>query len=464
MATSVTQQEWLLKNMEEDMQTFVSIKAEAAEELRQQLEKLKTMHGSGIKTLNDLAAELDGNSRSTFGKLNSEVSKHSLAIEELFKQIALEADALLNDLQSGLHDQEDKLIAYAKKEHEAHSRTMETTKSISRVTMHIFKTLDTYASKLTQIVEEGQTVTEQKLSDFEKKFEECAAKEERQLIENVAELIASSNARKKELVQAAISGLRESAAMRTSKLQQEMSTMQEDTASVKADWSVYVVKTESQYLEDTYAVEDGKKALDEVLQSSLNKAKMGAQQWKNVQESLLSLEKGNVASVETIIKVGIEANQILQTRFSSSALSAVNGVDVANKDLLASIDQSLQLDHDAWGNLDSMIVPCCGDLRELKSGHHHKIVEITSCAGKYLLDEYRVDEPTCSTPRKRSFNLPNVASIEELRTPAFDELLKSFWDSKSGKQQANGDIKQILGSLECVQSIRDPRLPLTAIN
>lgn len=74
-----------------------------------------------------------------------------------------------------------------------------------------------------------------------------------------------------------------------------------------------------------------------------------------------------------------------------------------------------------------------------------------------------MDEPTCSTPKKRSINLPSVTSIEELRTPAFDELLKSFWDQKSGKQ-ANGDVKHIFGQLEGAQSVRDPRLPLTAIN
>lgn len=37
-----------------------------------------------------------------------------------------------------------------------------------------------------------------------------------------------------------------------------------------------------------------------------------------------------------------------------------------------------------------MIVPCCGDLRELRSGHYHKIVEIRENAGNCLLDEYTV--------------------------------------------------------------------------
>lgn len=51
---------------------------------------------------------------------------------------------------------------------------------------------------------------------------------------------------------------------------------------------------------------------------------------------------------------------------------------------------SLQLDHSAYQNLDSMIVPCCGELKELKGGHYDKIVEITDNAGKTLLNDYTV--------------------------------------------------------------------------
>ena len=46
-----------------------------------------------------------------------------------------------------------------------------------------------------------------------------------------------------------------------------MSTMRKDTETVKDNWTVYVEKTESQYLEDTSAVEIGKKDLEEVLHS-----------------------------------------------------------------------------------------------------------------------------------------------------------------------------------------------------
>lgn len=463
VAASMTQQEQQLKDMEEDMQSFVSTKAEATEELRGRVGKLKTMYGSGIKALDDMAKELEENSRSTFGSLNSEVSKHSHAVEGFFQRIASEADALFNDLQSNLQMQQEKLSAFAQQQHKAHARAVETAQSVSKIVVKFFKTLDVHASNLTQIVEEAQIINDHKLSELEKKFEECAANEERQLVEKVAELLASSNVRKKKLVQMAVHELRESANSRTNKLQQEMSTMQDSTSSIKVEWSVHMEKTESNHFEDTSAVESGRKALEEVLHNCINKTKMGAQQWRNAQESLLSLEKSNVHSVDSIVSGGTEANQILCRQFSSAVSAAVEDVDIGNNDLLSSIEHSLHLDRDACGNLNSMILPCCGDLRELKGSHYHKIVEITENAGKCLLDEYVVDEPSCSTPRKRPYNLPTFASIEELRTPAFEELLKSFWDSKSSKQ-VNGDIKHIVAAYDAAQSLKDSRVPLTAIN
>lgn len=41
------------------------------------------MYGSGIKALDDISGELEGNSRLTFVDLNSEVSKHASALEDV---------------------------------------------------------------------------------------------------------------------------------------------------------------------------------------------------------------------------------------------------------------------------------------------------------------------------------------------------------------------------------------------
>jgi len=41
------------------------------------------MYGSGIRALDNLAGELDENSQSTFGKLNTQVQMHTSVLEDV---------------------------------------------------------------------------------------------------------------------------------------------------------------------------------------------------------------------------------------------------------------------------------------------------------------------------------------------------------------------------------------------
>ncbi|KAG6489133.1 hypothetical protein ZIOFF_050391 [Zingiber officinale] len=457
VSASVVEQENKLKEMEEDMESFVSIKSKATNELRLHVERLKNMYGSKIKSLDELAGEIDKNSGDTLARLNSQVSMQSSALEDCFKGIALEADHLLNELQLSFSQQEDKLATFAQQQREGHLRAVESTRSISMITSGFFQTLDNHASKLTKIMEESQTMQNQQLHDLENKFEECAAREEEQLLEKVAEMLATSSATKKKLVQTAVDSLRATAVERTSNLQKEMSSVHDFTHSIKEQWRTYTEESETHYLEDTASVESGKNGLEECFRICKAKTKMGAQQWIDAQSSLLKLGKGNVSSVDSIVRSGLDANQLLRAKMSSAVSSTLEDVDVSNKDLLTSIDCSFKLDQDACSNIDSMLVPCHEELRELKSCHLQKIVEITANTGKCLEDEYVVDTPTCSTPRRRPINLPTAASIEELCTPGFDELLKSFWEATP---TSNGDVKNFSGANQS----KDSRSPLTAIN
>jgi kinesin family protein 11 len=74
----------------------------------------------------------------------------------------------------------------------------------------------------------------------------------------------------------------------------------------------------------------------------------------------------------------------------------------------------------------------------------------------------QVDEVTCSTPRRREIKIPSSQSIGELVTPPLEDLVKTFWDSRTPtKLDLNGNGKQsLLGSM----TPETPRTPLAAIN
>ncbi|XP_072974724.1 kinesin-like protein KIN-5A [Typha angustifolia] len=462
VSASVMQQENQLKELEDEMQSYVSTKDEVTEELRGQLRKLKETCGSRIKDLDGLAVELDANSQLTFEKLTSQVSMQTSALEDCFRGISLEADEMLNKLQISLSKQEDRLGSFVQQQREGLLRAVETTRSISTVTMNFFLTSDSHASKLSKILEESQTVHDQQLSQLEKKFEECAAKEENYVLEKMAELLAGSNARKKKLVQESIITLQQTASEQTSNLQSEMATTRRITSSVREQWMNYMDQTENNYHEGTAVVESGRSCLADGLHQCMTTTKSCSEQWRNAQDSLLSIGRSTIESTDSIIRGGIEANQVVRDRLSSAVSAAQEDVDITNKALLSSINNSLKLDHDVHEKIKSVIEPHHGELRELQHGHFDKVVWISESAGRSLEKDYAVDEPSCSTPRKRSINLPSMQSIEKLRTPAFEELLKSFWEGKPASRQLSGDVKHFPGSQESQSQTQ--RLPLTTIN
>jgi kinesin family protein 11 len=323
---------------------------------------------------------------------------------------------------------------------------------------------------------------------FFRSFQESIANEEKQMLEKVAELLASSNARKKELVQIAVQDIRQGSSSQTGALQQEMSAMQDSASSIKVQWNSHIVQAESHHLDNISAVEVAKEDMQKMHLKCLENSKTGTQQWKTAQESLVDLEKRNVATADSIIRGAIENNEKLRTQFSSAVSTTLSDVDSSNREIISSIDNSLQLDKDASTDVNSTIVPCSENLKELRTHHDDNVVEIKQNTGKCLGHEYKVtrfdpflynhhiymieldkivnrklnslktstqvDEATSSTPRKREYNIPTVGSIEELKTPSFEELLKAFHDCKSPKQMQNGEAKHVSNG----------RPPLTAIN
>ncbi|GJT62008.1 hypothetical protein Tco_1005541 [Tanacetum coccineum] len=66
------------------------------------------MYGSGIKALDDLANEFDGNSQSTLGSLDSQVSQNSFA----FGDVCVEDERVLLYDSSVLEEEDERGVAH----------------------------------------------------------------------------------------------------------------------------------------------------------------------------------------------------------------------------------------------------------------------------------------------------------------------------------------------------------------
>ncbi|XP_051186264.1 kinesin-like protein KIN-5A [Lolium perenne] len=457
ISTSVSQQESQLKVLEEEMQSFITSKSKVSGGLQKQAREMKESFSSRIAELHGFVNELNLKSNLSSEKLNGQVSLHTSDLEDCLKGLLADADELLIRLQNGHSQQEEILTSLVEQQHEGLSRNLERTKSISATTMNFFSTIDAHAVELKRILEESQTSHQKQLLQLQAKFEACAADEEKYLMAKVAGLLAESNARKKKLVQDDISSLDKTASERCNNLQTETIKLNDFTSSMREQWEAHMETTEGAFHKSISSIEQKRCSLVDNLQQCKTKTELCSEQWSNAQNSVLALGRSNAETISSVISDGNEASTQLHMRYSSSVSTALEENDISSKALACSIDESLRLDHGICEAVKPIITASQAQLHDLQRSHHEKTLVISGNADRSLGDDYKVDEPTCSTPRRRQISIPSSQSIEGLVTP-LEDLVKSFWDNRTPSKLVTGNAKRLDLAIET------ERVPLTTIN
>ncbi|KAF8646114.1 hypothetical protein HU200_065960 [Digitaria exilis] len=460
VSTSVYQQESLLKSLEEEMKSFLSSKGKVAGGLQEHVRKVKETFNSRIVELNGISNELKHKSQLSFESLNSQVIAHTSGLEDCMKGLLIDADKLLVELQNVLSLQEMKFGTFIEQQHEELSRNLERTKSISATTMNFFGTIDSHALELKKVLEESHMAHQKQLFQLQNKFEVIVADEEKYLMEKVAGLLAESNARKKNLVRDDICNLNRAASEGSNNLQTETTKLHDFTSSMKEQWEAYMQRTEEAFHQNVSSIEQKRCFFAENLEQCKTRVESCSKQWSAAQNSVLALARSHAEATNSVISDGAEERNKLNTGFSSAAKAAFDDNEVSSKYLICSIDDSLKLDHVICENVKSITMTSSAQLDGLQCGHCEKTAIIIGNTNRSLGGDYTVDEVTCSTPKRREIKIPSSQSIGELVTPPLEDLVKSFWDTRTPTKLSQNGKQDLLGST----TPEAQRAPLATIN
>ncbi|VFQ94815.1 unnamed protein product [Cuscuta campestris] len=338
IAASISQQAQQLKAVQETQKLFLSAKS------KNLLQKLKDKYVSDVQNLADTAEEQTENFHVAIGKLNSEVPKCSSSIMDLVVKISSDIGSILNGLENNLTSLELKMKTFLQQEQQNQSQTYQATQVISDVLLSYFKNLTTSVSKLVHMEEELQRKYSQQICSFEKKYEELAANEGREILEKVASLLASSHAQRKQLVQAEFEFLQRCANSRARHLNKEFSNIIDCTCSTQEEWTSFIEGTKVHHTEDRAMLETWKGCIEESLRGCVKISNAVPEQWRNAQESLISQQAANTNFIDSIIKSGIERHEKVDAQLSAHVSSILAETELAIKNVLSSSEYLLELD------------------------------------------------------------------------------------------------------------------------
>ncbi|KAK7853037.1 kinesin-like protein kin-5b [Quercus suber] len=416
---SVSQQQLHLRCMEEHVHSHLASKSDATQALESRIKKMAETYTSGVATLKELANAFQRKASSDLEEMNSTISLQATAVENFLVTAVSEASEVICDIQNSLDDQKQLLAFSTRQQEEGLQRSFVSAQVISKATVEFFNNLYHRSSKVMTILEESQTERYHQLVNFEKMFKDKAAREEKQALEKIAGILATLTSSKTAMVSEAARNIQDSSIHESKKLKQEMSEMQQVSTVAKEELGEYIEKAESHFIEDTFSATESRAIMEECLHD-LKRVDYSWQQWGNAQSSINSLNKTGVADMESTVKENIYTNHFAHEEFVSASSSVNADFDAGACELSAAVNDSLMLDHENKKEIDSMTTLCLDQIKLIQETHGTSISDIRSQAEKCLVKDYLVDNHTSTTPKKRVIVVPSLASIEEMRTPAYE--------------------------------------------
>ncbi|XVF08039.1 hypothetical protein REPUB_Repub06bG0191100 [Reevesia pubescens] len=433
---SISQQHQQLRCMEEHARLFLASKCDATQALQSRIKNMTETYASGVAAMKELANTMQRKASSDLEQMNSAFSSQIAAIEQFLVTAVLEANEVIEDLQNSLSEQKEVLVFSAQQQEEALHRNLISAQEISKATADFLTDINNQASKFMTTLEETETKKSQQLTNFETRFKEEAAREEKQALEKIAAILATLTSNKSAMVSEASRNMKDLGIEDNRILQQQMSALQQVSDYAGKEMSKYMEKMESHFMEDTFSVAESRGIMEDGLQECSKRVNDSRQQWENARSYIDELNISSLSEIKSTVNENIKRNHTVHEEFLSASSSMDAEYGDKTGDVMAAINDSLLRDHESKKEIDSLTNLCLDQLKTVQENHGESISNIRGEAEKCLVKDYLVDHHTNTTPKKRDIVMPSLASIEEMRTPSFEEENNSENRSKWGNNES----------------------------
>ncbi|KAG8649247.1 kinesin-like protein KIN-5B [Manihot esculenta] len=419
---SVSQQQQQIRCMEEHARSFLASKCDATQILESRIKKMAETYTSGVAAMKELASTMQRKASSDLEHINVTISSQTMAVEHFLSTAVLEAKEVIEHIQNLLDEQKQLIAVSAQRQEEGLKRSLVSSQVISKATTDFFNDLNCHASKVLTALQESQVKRIHQLVDFERMFKEGAAREEKQALENIAEILATLTSRKAAMVSEVSRNIQDLTIQETKRFQQDMYSMQQVSSDAKEEINRYAEKAQMHFIEDTFSVAESRVVMEKVHQECSKRVDYSRKQWENSQSYINNLNKNNVLEIESTVKENISKNHVWHEEFLSASSAMDEKCDSRTSDMLAAVDDSLMRDKESKKEMKSITTLCLDQLKSIQENHGQSIAHVRSEAEKYLTKDFKVDQHSGTTPKRRDIRVPSLASIEEMRTLALENL------------------------------------------
>uniref|UniRef100_A0A9I9CWP1 Kinesin-like protein n=1 Tax=Cucumis melo TaxID=3656 RepID=A0A9I9CWP1_CUCME len=444
VSTSLSRQNEHLQCVENICHSFLDKHEKAIIDMKKKLSSSRTLYISHIEALQNVVRLHKASSNATLEDISSLASSSAKSIEECSYMIeAREASTILDNLQSTLSTQSKEMALFARELRQRFHVTIDQTKDISEYIEEFLSKLTEESKRLGNHAAEAEEIQMKSIAEFQK---EQSRSDTEKLIADMTKLVSCHIRRQKELVDARLIGLQETASANKTFLDGYISSMDGMATDAKRKWQVFATQTDSE-TRDSADFSAAKHCRMEAL--------LQQWRWNKTRESLTEMGNKHVSDVVSAVRGACDSNEQHDTEFTSERSAAEQDMMTNIEDTLQHVDSISKQERGSISGILDAVKTHTETMEAFRTDHSCQVSSIEEKAKETFRQQYADYEPTGSTPIRCEPDVPSKSTIESLRAMPMEALVEEFRENNSFDLLSNG--KELNPSLI-------PRAPLMERN
>ncbi|XP_057497269.1 kinesin-like protein KIN-5C [Actinidia eriantha] len=431
VAASTSQQNEHLQSIEKLCHSFLDVHNKAVTDLKRKMTASRALYISHIEVVQNVVRLHNASSNAGLEEISASISSNAQSLEQFLAAEAIDANSIFDDLQGTLSSHQGEMAQFARELRQRFDVSIEHSKNITDFTGRVLHELTEESRKL-QIhaaqIDEIQTIS---IADFRKAYEEQSNSDAEKLIADVTNLVSDHIRRQKELVDARLSGLKETAIGNKTFLDGHVSSMEGITSDAKRKWQEFSMQAEND-AKDSADISAAKHCrMELLLQQCVNTAETASKHWKKTHECINEMGSQHVSTMVSLVRNVSDSNEQHDIEIGSARATTEEDVKKNSEDIVRHYDSVSEQECGSISGILAAVKAHTTTLDVLQEDHSVQITSIEQKAVDTFQQKFADYEPTGTTPIRSEPDLPSKVTIESLRAMPMEALAEEFRENHS---------------------------------
>ncbi|XVF76179.1 hypothetical protein PTKIN_Ptkin13bG0245800 [Pterospermum kingtungense] len=454
VASSVSQQNEHLQNVEKLCHSFTNIHDKAILDMKKKVSAARALHVSHMEAVQNVVRLHNASSNAAFDEISGLALSNTHSIEEFLLCEASKAASMFDDLQGTLAIHQGEMALFARELRERFHVSIEQTKDISHYTNEILDKLSEESVRVQNHAVQADEIQMKNIDSFQKAYEEQSKSDAKKLIADMTSLVYNHVRRQKELVDGRLVDIRESTVANKTFLDGHISSMECVRTDAKRKWQAFALQAENDAKEGADYSAAKHCRMEELLHQCVSTAESALKHSKHTQESVNEMGSKHVSDMASLTRNASDANEQHDAQIDSARFAAKqDGLKNAD-DTLQYINSMSDQEQGIMSGILDTVKAHGKNLESFQDDHSSQATSIKERAEETFQHRYMDYEPSGTTPVRSEQDVPSKGSIELLRAMPMEALLEEFRENNSYESFEPKELKPSL----------IPRSPLSQIN